>query len=177
MYQKNPVHLIKLQESLDELKLPRRTQVGIVDNEGDVVYYIANIIEWTKTKLKDNVQNINEDPKMQELVDLGYQIHSGLKFGTHYRVYDYESNHAPWLIHVIKEGINRSRVYSSEEIIEGKGPAGRAIQKKIFDIFNFSINFLNIFRTVAVAFKLTHQKSADPSGRRRVRTSAPNLVL
>ena len=58
-----------------ELKLPRRTQVGIVDNEGDVVYYIANIIEWTKTKLKDNVQNINEDPKMQELVDLGYQIH------------------------------------------------------------------------------------------------------
>ena len=71
-----------------ELKLPRRTQVGIVDNEGDVVYYIANIIEWTKTKLKDNVQNINEDPNMQELVDLGYQIHSGLKFGTHYRVYN-----------------------------------------------------------------------------------------
>ena len=89
-----------------ELKLPRRTQIGIVDNEGDVVYYIASTIEWSKTKLKDNVQNINEDPKMQELVDLGYQIHSGLKFGTHYRVYNYESEHAPWLIHITEKNHN-----------------------------------------------------------------------
>ena len=44
-----------------------------------------------------------KDPNMQELVDLGYQIHSGLKFGTHYRVYNYESEHAPWLIHITEK--------------------------------------------------------------------------
>ena len=73
----------------------RRTQIGIVDNEGDVVYYIANLIEWPKTKLKDSLENTNNDPKMKELVNLGYQIHTRLKFGTHYRVYNYESEHAP----------------------------------------------------------------------------------
>ena len=36
-----------------EENFERRTQIGIVDNEGDVVYYIANLIEWPKTKLKD----------------------------------------------------------------------------------------------------------------------------
>ena len=89
-----------------ELKLPRRTQIGIVDNEGDVVYYIANLIDWPRTKLKDKLQNINEDPNMRELVELGYQIHSGLKFGTHYRVYNYESDHAPWLIHITEKNHN-----------------------------------------------------------------------
>ena len=79
-----------------ETGLDRRAQIGIVDYEGDVVYYIANLVKWPKTKLKDNLVNINDDPKMKELVDLGYQIHSGLKFGTHYRVYKYESEHAPW---------------------------------------------------------------------------------
>ena len=43
---------------------------------------------------------------MKELVDLGYQIHSGLKFGTHYRVYNYESEHAPWLIHITQKNHN-----------------------------------------------------------------------
>ena len=87
-------------------ELDRRAQIGIVDNEGDVVYYIANLVNWPKTKLKDNLVNINDDPKMKELVDLGYQIHSGLKFGTHYRVYDYESEHAPWLIHITEKNHN-----------------------------------------------------------------------
>ena len=86
--------------------LDRRAQIGIVDNEGDVVYYIANLVKWPKTKLKDNLVNINDDPKMKELVDLGYQIHSGLKFGTHYRVYNYESEHAPWLIHITEKNHN-----------------------------------------------------------------------
>ena len=89
-----------------EENFERRTQIGIVDNEGDVVYYVANLVKWPKTKLKDNVENINEDPKMKELVDLGYQIHSGLKFGTHYRVYNYESEHAPWLIHITQKSHN-----------------------------------------------------------------------
>ena len=89
-----------------ETGLDRRAQIGIVDNEGDVVYYIANLVKWPKTKLKDNLVNINDDPKMKELVDLGYQIHSGLKFGTHYRVYNYESEHAPWLIHITEKNHN-----------------------------------------------------------------------
>ena len=89
-----------------EAGFERRTQIGIVDSEGDVVYYIANLINWPKTKLKDNIENINHDPKMKELVDLGYQIHSGLKFGTHYRVYNYESEHAPWLIHITQKNHN-----------------------------------------------------------------------
>jgi hypothetical protein len=84
----------------------RRTQIGIVDNEGDVVYYIADLINWPKTRLKEGSENINHDPKMKELVDKEYQIHSGLKFGTHYRVYNYESEHAPWLIHITQKNHN-----------------------------------------------------------------------
>ena len=95
----------KVIKELEE-NFERRTQIGIVDNEGDVVYYIANLVRWPKTKLKDNVDNKNEDPKMKELADLGYQIHSGLKFGTHYRVYNYESKHAPWLIHITQKSHN-----------------------------------------------------------------------
>jgi len=93
---------------IEELQnqLNRRTQIGIVDDEGDVVYYIANLIEWPRTKLKDNAVNINKDPKMKLLVNLGYQIRSGLKFGTHYRVYNYESEHAPWLIHITQKNHN-----------------------------------------------------------------------
>ena len=99
---------INFSKVINELKagIERRTQVGIVDNEGDVVYYIANLVEWPKTKLKNSVENINEDPKMKELVDLGYQVQSGLKFGTHYRVYNYESEHAPWLIHITQKNHN-----------------------------------------------------------------------
>lgn len=108
------VHSYYFHDSIDFTKvikelengLERRTQIGIVDNEGDVVYYIANLVEWPKTKLKDDHVNINKDPKMKMLVDLGYQIHSGLKFGTHYRVYNYESEHAPWLIHITQENHN-----------------------------------------------------------------------
>ena len=108
------VHSYYFHDSIDFTKvikelengLERRTQIGIVDNEGDVVYYIANLVEWPKTKLKDNFVNINKDPKMKMLVDLGYQIHSGLKFGTHYRVYNYESEHAPWLIHITEKNHN-----------------------------------------------------------------------
>ncbi|MDG1545466.1 MAG: hypothetical protein P8R32_04380, partial [Candidatus Poseidoniia archaeon] len=74
-----------------------------MDNEGDVVYYIADLINWPKTKLKEGLENINNDSKMKELIDKGYQIHSGLKFGTHYRVYNYESEHAPWLIHITQK--------------------------------------------------------------------------
>ena len=99
---------INFSKVINELKagIERRTQIGIVDNEGDVVYYIANLVEWPKTKLKKSVENINEDPKMKELVDLGYQVQSGLKFGTHYRVYNYESEHAPWLIHKTQKNHN-----------------------------------------------------------------------
>ena len=108
------VHSYYFHDSIDftkvikelETGLERRTQIGIVDNEGDVVYYIANLVDWPKTKLKDDLVNINKDPKMKMLVDLGYQIHSGLKFGTHYRVYDYESEHAPWLIHITEKNHN-----------------------------------------------------------------------
>ena len=108
------VHSYYFHDSIDFTKvikelengLERRTQIGIVDNEGDLVYYIANLVEWPKTKLKDNFVNINKDPKMKMLVDLGYQIHSGLKFGTHYRVYNYESEHAPWLIHITEKNHN-----------------------------------------------------------------------
>ena len=108
------VHSYYFHDSIDftkvikelETGLERRTQIGIVDNEGDVIYYIANLVEWPKTKLKDNFVNINKDPKMKMLVDLGYQIHSGLKFGTHYRVYNYESEHAPWLIHITEKNHN-----------------------------------------------------------------------
>ena len=108
------VHSYYFHDSIDFTKvikelengLERRTQIGIVDNEGDVVYYIANLVEWPKTKLKDDHVNINNDPKMKMLVDLGYQIHSGLKFGTHYRVYNYESEHAPWLIHITEKNHN-----------------------------------------------------------------------
>ena len=108
------VHSYYFHDSIDftkvikelETGLERRTQIGVVDNEGDVVYYIANLVEWPKTKLKDDLVNINKDPKMKMLVDLGYQIHSGLKFGTHYRVYNYESEHAPWLIHITEKNHN-----------------------------------------------------------------------
>ena len=45
---------IDFSKVINDLKagFERRTQIGIVDNEGDVVYYIANLIEWPKTKLK-----------------------------------------------------------------------------------------------------------------------------
>ena len=86
-------------------KLDRRTQIGIIDAENDVVYYVIKNIEWPKTKLKDGVKQTINDESVKELINKGYQINSGLKFGTHYRVYNYESKHAPWLIHIVEKGI------------------------------------------------------------------------
>lgn len=86
-------------------KLDRRTQIGIIDAENDVVYYVIESIRWPKTKLKDGAKQAINDESVKELIDKGYQVNSGLKFGTHYRVYDYESKHAPWLIHIVEKGI------------------------------------------------------------------------
>jgi len=108
VYSYNFQEKIDFSKVINELEdgLDRRAQIGIVDNEGDVVYYIANLINWEDTKLKEGIKNSNNDPKMKELIDKGYQINSGLKFGTHYRVYNYESEHAPWLIHITEENHN-----------------------------------------------------------------------
>jgi len=108
VYSYNFQEKIDFSKVINELEdgLDRRAQIGIVDNEGDVVYYIANLINWEDTKLKDGIKNSNNDPKMKELINKGYQINSGLKFGTHYRVYNYESEHAPWLIHITEENHN-----------------------------------------------------------------------
>jgi len=62
-------------------------------------------MEWPETKRKEGNENVIEDSEIKELIDKGYQVNSGLKFGTHYRVYNYESKHAPWLIHIVKEGM------------------------------------------------------------------------
>ena len=83
--------------------LERRVQVSIVDSDNDAVYYVARFVTWPETKLKDNEKSSVEDVSMKELIDKGYQINSGLKFGTHYRVYNYESKHAPWLIQKIND--------------------------------------------------------------------------
>lgn len=104
-YFQDNIDFSKVIEEL-ETGLERRTQIGIVDNEGDVVYYISDLIKWPQTKLKEAMTNTNKDPKMKELVEKGYQINSGLKFGTHYRVYNYESEHAPWLIHITERNHN-----------------------------------------------------------------------
>ncbi len=101
----NNIDFTKVIEEL-ETNIDRRTQIAIIDNEGDVVYYIADLIQWPETKLKEGRENSNNDPKMKELVDKGYQVNSGLKFGTHYRVYNYESEHAPWLIHITEKSHN-----------------------------------------------------------------------
>ena len=85
--------------------LERRIQIAIIDIEEDVVYYVTRLVEWPETKLKDDGNIIINDPEIKELIDKGYQVNSGLKFGTHYRVYNYESKHAPWLIHIVKDGI------------------------------------------------------------------------
>jgi len=85
--------------------LERRVQVSIVDSDNDVVYYVAKFVTWPKTKLKDDEKSSIGDPIMKELIEKGYQINSGLKFGTHYRVYNYESKHAPWLIQKIDDGM------------------------------------------------------------------------
>ena len=85
--------------------LERRVQIGIIDSDEDVVYYVIKNIEWPKTKLKKGQKSTINDDEVKELINNGYQINSGLKFGTHYRVYNYESKHAPWLIHIVKEGI------------------------------------------------------------------------
>jgi tRNA splicing endonuclease len=85
--------------------LERRVQIGIIDSEKDVVYYVTRIMEWPETKRKEGYGDVIDEPEVKELIEKGYQVNSGLKFGTHYRVYNYESKHAPWLIHVVKEGM------------------------------------------------------------------------
>tara|TARA_B100000686_G_scaffold210069_1_gene216861 strand:+ start:5171 stop:5884 length:714 start_codon:yes stop_codon:yes gene_type:complete len=85
--------------------LERRVQISIVDSENDAVYYVVKSVFWPKTKLKDSERTITDDEDMRELIDKGYQINSGLKFGTHYRVYNYESKHAPWLIQKIDDSM------------------------------------------------------------------------
>jgi tRNA splicing endonuclease len=85
--------------------LDRRVQIGIIDSEKDVVYYVTKIMEWPKTKRNVGNKSTIEDSEIKELTEKGYQVNSGLKFGTHYRVYNYESKHAPWLIHIVKEGM------------------------------------------------------------------------
>ena len=104
---KNYKEEIDFSDIFDELDkgLDRRVQIGIIDSEKDVVYYVTKIMEWPETQRKDENENIIDDPEIKELSEKGYQVNSGLKFGTHYRVYNYESKHAPWLIHVIKEGM------------------------------------------------------------------------
>ena len=88
-----------------EKDLERRVQVSIVDSDNDAVYYVAKFVTWPETKLKDNEKSSVKDVSMGELIDKGYQINSGLKFGTHYRVYNYESKHAPWLIQKIDDSL------------------------------------------------------------------------
>jgi tRNA splicing endonuclease len=85
--------------------LERRVQIGIIDSEKDVVYYVTRIMKWPETKRKEGYGSVIDEPEVKELIEKGYQVNSGLKFGTHYRVYNYESKHAPWLIHVVKEGM------------------------------------------------------------------------
>jgi len=103
-YFKNKIDFNDIFDELDR-GLERRIQIAIIDIEEDVVYYVSRIVEWPITKLKEEGNIIINDPDVKELIDKGYQINSGLKFGTHYRVYNYESKHAPWLIHIVKDGI------------------------------------------------------------------------
>ena len=104
---KNYKEEIDFKDIFNELDkgLKRRVQIGIIDSEKDVVYYVTRIMEWPETKRKEGYGGIIDEPEVKELIEKGYQVNSGLKFGTHYRVYNYESKHAPWLIHVVKEGM------------------------------------------------------------------------
>ena len=104
---KNYKEEIDFKDIFNELDkgLKRRVQIGIIDSEKDVVYYVTRIMEWPETKRKEGYGGVIDEPEVKELIEKGYQVNSGLKFGTHYRVYNYESKHAPWLIHVVKEGM------------------------------------------------------------------------
>ena len=104
---KNYKEEINFKDIFNELDkgLKRRVQIGIIDSEKDVVYYVTRIMEWPETKRKEGYEGVIDEPEVKELIEKGYQVNSGLKFGTHYRVYNYESKHAPWLIHVVKEGM------------------------------------------------------------------------
>ena len=45
----------------DELDkgLERRVQIGIIDSDKDVVYYVIKNIQWPKTKLKEGQEKLN----------------------------------------------------------------------------------------------------------------------
>ena len=100
--------IIDFSDIIEELGkgLERRVQISIVDSENSAVYYVTKFLSLPKTKLKDDAKSSVDDESMKELIDKGYQINSGLKFGTHYRVYNYESKHAPWLIQKIDDGMS-----------------------------------------------------------------------
>ena len=85
-----------------ETNIPRRIQIAIVDADDDVVYYVAENVIWPETKMKEGQKSTIKDKDISELTNKGYQVNSGLKFGTHYRVYNYESKHAPWLIQKVE---------------------------------------------------------------------------
>ena len=101
-------NIIDFTDIIEELgkELERRVQISIIDSENSAVYYVAKFVSWPQTKLKDDAQSSVDDVNMKELIDKGYQINSGLKFGTHYRVYNYESKHAPWLIQKIDDSMS-----------------------------------------------------------------------
>ncbi len=101
-------NIIDFSDIIKELNkgLERRVQVSIVDSENSAVYYVAKFVSWPQTKLKDDAKPSVDDVSMKELIDKGYQINSGLKFGTHYRVYNYDSKHAPWLIQKIDDSMS-----------------------------------------------------------------------
>ena len=101
-------NIIDFSDIIEELgkNLERRVQISIVDSENSVVYYVAKFVSWPKTKLKDDAKPSVDDVSMKELIEKGYQINSGFKFGTHYRVYNYESKHAPWLIQKIDDSMS-----------------------------------------------------------------------
>ena len=101
-------NIIDFSDIIEELgkDLERRVQISIIDSENSAVYYVAKFVSWPQTKLKDDAKSSVDDENMKELIDKGYQINSGLKFGTHYRVYNYESKHAPWLIQKIDDSMS-----------------------------------------------------------------------
>ena len=97
--------IIELNKIINEIKkgLKRRIQISIVDSDNDTVYYVAKLVNWSQTKLKKGEKNTIADEILSELITKGYKINSGLKFGAHYRVYDYDSKHAPWLIQKVEK--------------------------------------------------------------------------
>ena len=60
---KNEIDFKDIFKELDK-GLERRIQIAIIDIEEDVVYYVTKIIEWPKTKLKENGNIPIKDPEV-----------------------------------------------------------------------------------------------------------------